>query len=252
MAWRLPNHVHRTYARNPLEAVIVQLRFDPILKIGDRVADFQDGIRGRFPKFEVQETQSFEISPVSGVRTRNEQEYRFRAKDGSGTVFLNTHAVAMETRAHIERDALLSNFEMVLSSLRSVFDPVSPLRLGLRYLNVLDRQQIGADLGRDVGWEELVAEDFVRIPCDLAGLEGMAVGSECAGSIDGGRMTLRYGLVPEGTDKERFRLDIDRFQEDGVEMDHVKSLLTGYASDIYSVFKTAARSGLIEWMEKEA
>ena len=56
MSWRLPEHDLHTYPRNPLVAVVAQLRFDPILKIADRVADFQDRVRARFPKFEEQAT----------------------------------------------------------------------------------------------------------------------------------------------------------------------------------------------------
>ncbi len=249
MGWQLPRYERRTYPRNPLEAVIVQLRFDPILKIRDQVAEFQDGVRHRFPKFEEQITQSFEINPIAGVRTRQEPELRFRTTDASGTVFLSTHAVAMESRAHIERDALLEDFGIVLKALRATYDPISPLRLGLRYLNILDRRRIQEDLGIEVSWSDLVAEDFIRVPCGLAELTGMAFGAELTGEIDGGRMTLRYGMVQE-EHGDRFRLDIDRFDEAEIEMDAVPDLLAAYAGDIYSVFRSAARPRLLEWMER--
>ena len=250
MAWRLPDHDHRTYPRNPLEAVIVQLRFDPILKVGDRVADFQDGIRGRFPKFEVQETQSFEINPALGVRTRNEREFRFQTKDASGTVFLSTHAVALETRAHIERDALLGDFAAVMKALRAVYDPVSPLRLGLRYVNLLDRKRIGADLQTEVAWGDLVAPDFIHVPCGLADLEGISFGSEFSGGLDGGRLTLRYGMVPEPEREARFRLDIDWYAEQDLDVDAIQDTLMRFAGDIFSVFRTAAGPELLRWMRE--
>jgi uncharacterized protein (TIGR04255 family) len=250
MAWRLPTHDHRTYSRNPLEAVIVQLRFDPILKVGDHVADFQDGIRGRFPKFEVQETQSFEINPALGVRSRSEREYRFQTKDGSGTVFLSTHAVALETRAHIERDALLGDFAEIMRTLREVYDPVSPLRLGLRYVNIVDRKRIGSDLESEVAWADLVAHDFIQVPCDLADLDGISFGSEFSGALDGGRLTLRYGMVPEAEGEARFRLDIDRYAEQDLDVDGIPDTLMRFAGDIFSVFRSAAGPELLRWMRE--
>lgn len=250
MAWRLPTHELRTYPRNPLEAVVVQLRFDPILKVRDRVADFQDGVRHRFPKFEEQVTQSFEISPALGVRTRQEPEFRFRASDGSATVFLSTHAVAMESRAHIERDVLLGDFDIALKSLRSTYESIVALRLGLRYINIIDRQVIEQDLGRTVSWNDLIAEDFTRVPCDLADLEGIAFGAEFSAELDSGRMTLRYGMVPEADAEPRFRLDIDRFYEGEIDISQVREMLVVYAADIFNVFESAAGPSLREWMEK--
>lgn len=248
MAWQLPTHARKTYSRNPLEAVVVQLRFDPILKVEDRVADFQDQVRQRFPKFEEQVTQSFEINPLHGVRTRQDKEFRFRTKDAAGTVFLSHHAVAMETRAHIERDALLGDFAIVMKALRSVYAPISPLRLGLRYVNIVDRQRIGADLGRDLGWQDLVAPDFTRMPCNLANLDGMAFGSELTGELERGRLTLRYGMVPEDGAEPRFRLDIDRFMETDVDVDAIQDTLMAFAADIFSVFISAAGTELLGWM----
>lgn len=250
MAWQLPTHARETYPRNPLEAVVVQLRFDPILKIRDGVADFQDGVRHRFPKFEEQVTQSFEINPALGVRARQDTEFRFRTTDGAGTVFLSTHAVALETRDHIERDALLGDFAVVMDALRSVYSPISPQRLGLRYVNIIDRHAIGAELGRDLEWRDLVADDFIRVPCRLADLEGIAFGSEFSGDLDGGRLTLRYGMLPEDESEPRFRLDIDRFAEEDVDVDDVQRTLMEFAADIFSVFRSAAGPELLRWMER--
>lgn len=251
MAWRLPVHARRTYPRNPLEAVVVQLRFDPILKIRDGVADFQEGVRHRFPEFEEQITQSFEINPAVGVRTRQEPEFRFRATDGSATAFLSTHAVALETRAHIERDPLLADFTIVMDSMRSTYESMNARRLGLRYINAIDRMAICGDLGREVGWTELIAEDFTRVPCDLADLEGMAFGAEFSSNLDRGRMTLRYGMLPEAKDRgPRFRLDIDRYCEGDIDMSDIHGMLVGYAADIYSVFESAAGPSLREWMDR--
>jgi uncharacterized protein (TIGR04255 family) len=248
MAWQLPTHPRKTYSRNPLEAVVVQLRFDPILKVLDRVADFQDGVRHRFPEFEEQVTESFEINPARGVRRRKDREFRFQTKDGSSTVFLSPHAVAMETRAHIERDALLADFGVVMKALRPVGESISPLRLGLRYVNTIDRTRIGADLGRDLEWKDLVAPDFIRVPCELADLEGMAFGSEFTGDLYGGKLTLRYGMVPEEGGEARFRLDIDRFVEADIDVDGIQDTPMAFARDIFSVFMSAAGSELLRWM----
>ncbi|MEM9861235.1 MAG: TIGR04255 family protein [Myxococcota bacterium] len=250
MPWTLPTFPAKTYSRNPLEAVVVQLRFDPILRVREHVVDFQDGIRHRFPKYEEQVTQSFEITPFRGVRVRENLEFRFRTSDKAGTALLSTEAVAVETRAHIERGALLEDFGVVMHALRSAYSPINPLRLGLRYVNVLDREQISADLGEELGWHDLVAGDFIRIPCGLANLDGMAFGSELSGDLDDGRLTLRYAMVSEKDSAPRFRIDLDRSVEGNVDLDRIQDTLMGFAGDIYSVFMSAAGDKLVRWMDE--
>lgn len=251
MSWSLPEHELRTYPRNPLVAVVVQLRFDPILKVGDSVADFQERVRGRFPKYEEQSTQAFDINPALGVRARKETEHRFHTKDGGAGIFLGTQAIGLETRAHIEREALLSDVDLLMKALVETYSTISPLRLGLRYINSISRTQIAADLGVAVAWSDLVAADFISVPCDLADLESTLFGAELTSDMARGKMTLRYGLLREGAEqKASFRLDLDRYLEGGFEVEDIGELLVGFANDIYRVFATAAQSRLKQWMNK--
>lgn len=42
MTWNVPAQPHKVFERNPLVAVIVELRFFPILKLPDKIADVQE------------------------------------------------------------------------------------------------------------------------------------------------------------------------------------------------------------------
>lgn len=253
MTWRLPPRERTVYPRNPLEAVVIQLRFEPVLKIRERVADFQDRVRGRFPAFDEHVTQSFEVNPMLlGIRTREGREYRFRTREGDATAFLGIAALALETRAHIERDRLLADFGILHGALRDTADPITPVRLGLRYINAIDRAAISDGLGRDVAWDDVVAPELVRVPCGLADLDGTIFGAEVSSAMTRGKMILRYGLIPddEGT-PPRFRLDIDRFLDDQLDPAELADLLLAFTQDIYCVFEAAAGPALREWMTKE-
>jgi uncharacterized protein (TIGR04255 family) len=248
MTWRLPEHQHRTFSRNPLVAVIAQLRFDPILKIQATVAEFQDKVRGRFPRYEQTEGQAIELAP-GGMRVRKVADFRFSAKTEPTTVVLGDQGLAIEYRAHQHRDVLFTDFELVANALDQVYRPISPTRLGLRYVNVIDRARVSRDLQRPVEWSELVAEAFLHMPADLADLEGTRFAFEVSSPVPSGAMTLKYGLLPAEDGALAFRLDVDRYREDDLGVAGLVNDLRTFSDDIFRVFASASGPALCTWME---
>src|SRR5262249_19534373 len=118
MSWILPEHEARTFARNPLQAVICQLRFDPILKMEGRVADFQDRIRVRFPGYEEIDGQLVDINiPLRRVLPRAVRQYRFLARKEPTAVELGDESVSLEYRKHRERKVLFEDASLVFGAL---------------------------------------------------------------------------------------------------------------------------------------
>jgi len=138
---------------------------------------------------------------------------------------------------------------VALDALQEVFSPVSPIRLGFRYINVIDRERVGRDLERDVGEDELIQPEFLKVPNDLASLDNTRFSGEISSSMDKGSMTVRYGLLPTpGAEQPHFRLDVDRYCQGSFETGATLQLLEDFASDIYSIFRSVAGDGLLEWM----
>jgi len=129
---------------------------------------------------------------------------------------------------------------------------VAPTRLGLRYVNLIDRLQVGETLGRQVGWEDLVAPQFWAVPGAMSNLQDSTFFAETTSSLPRGQMTLRYGVVPEPSRQRLcFRLDIDRYLDGGVfEMNEVETLLHSFSNDCFQVFMAAAGPSLLEWMNQ--
>ena len=188
---------------------------------------------------------------MTGFQTRLQRELRFSSERDRATVVLGTEAVAIEYGQHRERAVLLTDLRMVLDALNADFAPIVPSRLGLRYINIIDRERIAADLGRGVDWGDLVTPPYLQIPCGMADLAGTQFGAEINSNIDGGAMTVRYGLLST-PDRQTpaYRLDVDRYQEQGVQAEGVVGLIERFSSDIFRVFMTAAGPVLIQWMER--
>lgn len=147
MPWTLPKHEHLQFERNTIALTVAQLRFHPILKVRERLPAFQDGIRARYPGFRTQKVQDVVIEP-EGIRVGEQEQFQFLTADSSAAVSLGSAALSLENRRHQHHGAFIADFKVGLDALQSVFSPVSPTRLGLRYINAIDRDRISSDLGR--------------------------------------------------------------------------------------------------------
>jgi uncharacterized protein (TIGR04255 family) len=253
VTWTLSSHEVRTFEQNTLAAVIVQLRFHPILKIAELFPDFQDKVRSRFPGYEFADTQLFDVGPA-GVHVRNETAHRFPALTEPTVLSLGTSAVSIEYSAHKHREVLFGDVDMVVGALGELFAPVFPIRLGLRYVNIIQRERIGEDLARPTPWTDLLTPSFAAVPAGVATVDDATnYAVEVSSGCKRGKMTLRYGLIPTPASREaqQFRLDTDRYIEGSLEIGEVRDILSGFSEDIFQVFMTAAGPALLEWMEQK-
>ncbi|HKO48988.1 MAG TPA: TIGR04255 family protein [Polyangiaceae bacterium] len=250
MTWTLPPQTHRVFERNPLVAVVVELRFHPILQILNKVADYQDRVRATFPAFEQSNRQMVNLGPAP-VEIRFDNFWTFAKADGSSVLTLSTSSLALESRRHEHREQLLDDVKVGFDALVGVFGSVLSTRLGLRYVDVIDREQIAKDLGRPTSWDRLLSQRFSAVPGGLADFEGTLFACEVASSaLGGGAQTARYGLVKDVDGRAKFRLDVDRYQEGSFELNVAVPRLDAFADDIFAFFIAAAGPDLLAWMSE--
>lgn len=252
MTWNLEQRQHLKFERNPLAAVIVQLRFHPILKVADKISDFQDTVRTIFPEFTVGVTQeaSLQLPMPVPVEIRTSKQFQFGKVDKTSVLTLGQTSLALECRQHRGHEELLKDFGHAVDALGRVYRPIATTRLGMRYINIIDRESIGAQLGEEVGWSDLVHDDYLHLPGGLCDLEQTRYGMEISSSIADGSLTLRYGVLPDEEQASlRFRIDIDRYQECGFEISDTVELLRRFSSDAYNIFDHAVGDKLVAWMK---
>lgn len=249
MAWSIPASEHKVFERNPLVAVVVELRFHPILQVPNRVADFQDRVRTRFPGYQELARQVVTMGPLVPVELRPEKLFNFHKADESATLTLSTGSLVLESRRHEHREAFISEARIGIEALEGVYGPIAPVRLGLRYVDAIDKRKIEQDLGRPTSWTELIAEPFLRVPTGLADLNGTLFASEVGSTMPtGGGMTVRHGLVQDVDGATKFRLDVDRYIDGAVDLTGAVDLLRRFAQEIFSVFSLSMGPDLKVWM----
>jgi uncharacterized protein (TIGR04255 family) len=249
MGWTIPRQKHTVFQRNPLVAVVVELRFYPILKVAEKIAEFQDLVRTTFPAFQDVTRQVVDLQPAGPVEVRNERMFNFMKADASSTLSLATSTLMVESRRHERREHYMSDMAVGIEALTKVCGPVTTTRLGLRYVDLIDKELIERELSRKTTWQKLVAEPFLAVPTGHADLNDTNFACEVASTMpSGGGQTVRYGLAIDGDKKVKFRLDVDRFIDQPGDVEKIVDRLASLADDTFAVFVAAMGPDLRAWM----
>ena len=125
----------------PLERVIAQVRFPPILAIRnpDKAAVMQEALRATYPHLNQDHVQGVEISGDQTPNVRQELIWRLadRETNPDWRVSLGVNFIALETSAYDNRADFLDRLHSVVSTLEHAFSPASANRFGLRYIDRL-------------------------------------------------------------------------------------------------------------------
>jgi uncharacterized protein (TIGR04255 family) len=160
------------YNNTPLENVICQLRFPPILAIDSETpSEFQSLIRNEFPyydeKIEFQQEISTAlninspdqiVNPVTKVSSNKNHE--FKSEESDWTINLTRTFISISTTNYSTWEEFLDKFKTPLLSIIKVYEPIHFTRIGLRYVDIFCRSKIGLE-GHD--WSDLIQPYFLGL-----------------------------------------------------------------------------------------
>ena len=186
------------FNKNPLEQVICQLRFPPILQIDkEPPAQFQELIRQQFPEFsESREGILIPAEILSSLKlpVSQNKNYEFSSSNNQLKVNLTNCYLAFSTTDYTRWENFVSHLTHLIEILNKVYAPSYFTRIGLRYIDVIQRSKFGLS---DFNWNELL-QPFIL---------GMASTPEVCNSIDGYENTSMIKLN-EDDDMAKFVVKI--------------------------------------------
>ena len=244
------------YARNQLIEVICQLRFPVILAAETREpTDFQELVRGKFPRYALQTGKVQSQAGEQTVRT-----HVFLSKDGKHKISLTKNFIALSTMGYTNWDAFAALLDEPLGHFINVYRPAYFERIGLRYINGFSRSKLSLESCR---WNELISPQYLGV---LAGdvdensvsrstteIE-MKLDERCAVKLHAGPGHIKRGIrtgdtVQQVQEKEqRFIFDEDVFATGNTEIQDAAKMLEQLHTHATHLFSGALTEKLHEAM----
>lgn len=261
MSWDYPTANYTEYSRNPLVSTDIEVRYHPVLEVIEdisKTAALQEQLREEFPRYKRVSSRVISI-PKDGsynVNIVDENQHVFSNENETISLVLGSESLRISSIDHKNKNEAISGIMFGYRALLKVYGSISLRRLGVRYVNVINKSDIAKDLGLEndsLAWPDVVDKSFFNSPNDIADLfDSTFMNQINSNHKNGGGLVLRYGLVESGSSIPiTFRFDIDRYIEGELNTKSLEDLIDGFALDIYSLFHSAVGSKLKIWMSQE-
>lgn len=221
------------YGKNPLEEVVCQLRFPPILRIAvEPPAAFQDLVRTTFPLYRrvvAQPPLGVQLPPelMRAISAGGGVTHEFASADQSWTLSLAQDFIALTTKAYRQWPDFKEKLRAPLAALRDVYAPAFFGRVGLRYRDRIDREAFGL-VG--VEWRELLRTEALGELADASigpNVEHVLRELIVRLTEEYGRVRIVHGLEHDGA-KQTYIIDSDFFSEKQTEPGVVDNALDAF------------------------
>lgn len=223
------------YEVNPLEEVICQLRFPPILKIDTEVpAEFQEEIREDYPFYEPKSPLRLPagLPPnlaqmiVADLPLGGQKSHDFTSKDLGWSLNLQREFLALTCRTYERWEFFRKQLKGPFEALQKQYKPPFFTRIGLRYRDVIRRSRLQL---AEVPWSELLQPWISGVlAAPEAAKHAQSAQSIFALNLPEGTSQVQVcaGLALDGQSTETvFLIDADFYIEQQTEPSHVFSRL---------------------------
>ncbi len=247
------------YGKAPLTQVTCQLRFPQILRIESQApAEFQERIREIFPLVERQRNDFVNLPPdvaqLMGIDVQANTGFQFRTEDQKHTLGLASEALSLTSREYGEWETFRGYLLPALDSLTEIYKPSFYVRIGLRYVNVIQRSSLDLD---DRAWVDLLRKEI---------LGELSMGQFAANVVDARRqlrvqvpdesgyaLYLQHGFAKRKSSPEVvYRLDFDFYRGDKTEVSDAKSVLNKLNAMVGRAFRWCITETLHQRLEPRA
>jgi uncharacterized protein (TIGR04255 family) len=125
-------------ARAPLVYALCQIRFAPVLKMGDYVPDIQERLRSQYEGFEEEQLADVAMqSKGKAITLRNETRWRFERADGRSGYLLYNASLTYHTTAYTDFEQFIPEVVTGFTTVAQIAGIPRMLRIGLRYVDLI-------------------------------------------------------------------------------------------------------------------
>lgn len=226
---------------SPLQLVVCQVRFPPILELaaGHPPTKFQEAVKKLYPV--TQHNQSIEMRNLSGESPilHPSHHWRFDDKDSHWTVTIGDTFLSLETAHYNQFNDFVDRFDKVLKIASDLFPIEIRDRIGLRYIDRISQSSC-PDLPEN--WRGFMQPVLFPLREWCGEGEPQKGQLETRYEYDNRFLTIRTMMVDKGfvgASEDEFVLDIDCYSAEKVQVGDLKKLLGTFKEESYNVFRWA-------------
>ena len=239
MTLKFPSKPEVRLGKSPLEEVICQVKFAPILRISkDQPIELQESLRESFPGLLVEQGVVLQLPGVGSSENPNVEAtpkiFRFLSKDKMTNVALAVDFIALTSREYTHWHEFLNRLMDVLGKVNEIYRPSFATRIGLRFVNRFTRKNTGSKNASEI--LDLFRSEFTCLIRSEPWTEPLEMLSQITLSDGKARLAIRNRF---GKDKSEpyFLLDLDYYEEGQLPLDGLEPRIERYHSRIYEAFR---------------
>ncbi len=241
------------FKRNPLKAVVLQVRFPPLLVLSQPVgvAPFQEAIRDTYPRAEAPAQQvTLSIGPA-GPMPPTGQLGPWRFLDDQGWVVgLAIDYVSLETTSYTRFEEFERRAKRVLDATHDVLRLPERGRVGLRYINEITHP----DAVTVADWRGLLKPELLGMSGgELLGSRVTQALQQIDVRLDDGILTVRHGFTALPDGPSPYAIDLDAYDDETrpFDVDEILERLRSFRAWEGGFFRYSLGAKLYEFLEPE-
>lgn len=252
------------YAVNPLDEVICQLRFPPILRIDSETpVGFQETIRSQYPFYEAKAAvrlpagvpSEFAQIITAELPLAGPKSHEFTSRDRAWSVKLNRQFVALTCKRYTRWEEFRERLLEAIGALTREYNPSFYTRLGLRYRNVIRRSRL-PEKDPPWKWHELIQPWIAGLlaPAETSDVVADTRATTHLALPDGmGQCILNHGLATDDETQELvFLIDADCYTDQQTEPPDVLPRLDAFNHQARLLFRWCTTERLHDALGPEA
>ena len=154
---------YKKLSNHPLELVLVEIRYSPILNLKKYIPELHDQLRREFPNFNTVVDKAVNVNNDQ-VEFSNIERWLFASKDSQRVVDIDQNRIVYATTQYDRFDGFEVDVKRILDVLKSVVNPTIYTRVGLRYCdNIMSPDGEESSLSKLVNPQLLFDDTFSSI-----------------------------------------------------------------------------------------
>lgn len=206
------------YDKNPLQEVVFQITFPVQFSLVSSVpADFQLALGLDYPNANIRDELTFRVGQLSKNDepvTQPKRLFDFSTQNEMVRITLCSDYLAVHIVDYFQWELFEQHISKALSALTQCYLVPQFTRIGLRYINKIDKDTISLDLA----WSDLIRKSALglMVEDDIPLSELKEHSSYSVFDVPSGSLALRHGLVlNESRTGQHYLIDIDVFNDTG-------------------------------------